>query len=118
LIADSGEINPFGQVRAAGSALTFALSQTRLNVSPLVVASFPIVYRELKQDKQEPSILSIFFPDWDRCKAIRKGDDEEFPPIELASVRPAQGVTTHWCFGAHSQYPLKRGRRYKVSEAA
>jgi hypothetical protein len=72
LIADSGEINPVGQLRAAGAALTFALPQVHLNVSPLVVASFPIVYRELKQGKEGPSVWSIFFPDWDRCKTVRK----------------------------------------------
>jgi hypothetical protein len=35
LIADSGETNPIGQLRAAGAALTFALPQVHLNVEPL-----------------------------------------------------------------------------------
>ena len=88
LIADSGEINPVGQVRAAGSALSFALPQTGLNVSPLVVASFPIVYRELKQDKEGKSLWSFIFPDWDRCKALRKDIsrsflDSSWPPSDL-----------------------------------
>jgi hypothetical protein len=72
LIADSGKINPTGQLRAAGAVLTFALPQIHLNVSPLVVASFPLVYRELKQGNEGPSVWSIFFPDWDRCKTVRK----------------------------------------------
>lgn len=88
LIADSGEINPSGQLRAAGSALAFALPQIRLNVSPLVVASFPIVYRELKQGMEGPSVWSILFSDWDRCKTVRKEITGSFlrsswPPSDL-----------------------------------
>lgn len=88
LIADSGEINPIGQLRAAGLALTFALPQIHLNVSPLVVASFPLIYRELKQGKEGPSAWSIFFPDWDRCKTVRKEIISSFlrsswPPSDL-----------------------------------
>ena len=36
------------------------------------MASFPLVYRELKQGNEGPSVWSIFFPDWDRCKTVRK----------------------------------------------
>jgi hypothetical protein len=88
LIAASGEINPVGQLRAAGFALTFALPQIHLNVSPLVVASFPIVYRELKQGKEGPSVWSIIFSDWDRCETVRKEITTSFlrsswPPSDL-----------------------------------
>jgi hypothetical protein len=91
LISDSGEINRLGQLRAAGSVLTFALAQTHLNVSPLVVVSFPIVYRELMQSKEEPTILSVLsmlFLDWDRCKMVRKELASSFiksnwPPSDL-----------------------------------
>jgi hypothetical protein len=72
LISDSGKINPTGRLRAAGAALTFAFSQIHLNVSPLVVVSFPLVYRELKQGNEGPFAWFMFFPDWDRCKTIRK----------------------------------------------
>jgi hypothetical protein len=73
LIRDSGQVNPIGQLRAAGSALTFALrNQKKENASALVAESFPLVYRELKQGKEPPSVWSIFFPDWDRCKVMRK----------------------------------------------
>lgn len=88
LIADSGEVNPIGQLRAAGAALTFALPQVHLNVSPIVVASFPLVYRELKQGKEGQFVWSIFFPDWDRCKTVRKEIVTSFlrsswPPSDL-----------------------------------
>ena len=72
LIADSGNVNAIGQLRAAGSALSFALAQVDSKVIPLIIISFPIVYRELKQGKDEPSFWSLFFTDWDRCKTARK----------------------------------------------
>ncbi|MFL6388859.1 MAG: hypothetical protein ACJ71U_15360 [Terriglobales bacterium] len=88
LIRDAGEINPVGQMRAAGTALAFALTQLKKNVSPLVVVSFPLVYRELKQGKETPLLWAIFFQDWDRCKAVRKELIESFiksswPPLDL-----------------------------------
>jgi hypothetical protein len=88
LIADSGEINPAGQLRAAGSSLTFALSQRTLNVSPLLVVSFPVVYRQQKQGTEEPSIWSILRSDWDRCKTLRSEIAASFlrsvwPPSDL-----------------------------------
>jgi hypothetical protein len=72
LIADSGDANLIGQISAAGNALSFAFSQVDPKVIPLVIVSFPIVYRELKQGKDEPSLWSLFFTDWDRCKTVRK----------------------------------------------
>ena len=108
LIADSGEVNPIGQLRAAGAALTFALPQVHLNVSPIVVASFPLVYRELKQGKEGQFVWSIF----SRLGSLQNGTQRnsyEFSQIELASIRsPKATVTTDRRFGTNSQYTVER----------
>lgn len=72
LIRDSETVNPIGQLRAAGIALSFAFTQREKDVSPLVVVSFPLVYRELKRGNDTPSLWIRFFSDWDRCKTLRK----------------------------------------------
>jgi hypothetical protein len=72
MIADAGPVNSIGQLQAAGNALSFSFSQSDPKVIPLVTVSFPIVYRELKKGQDEPSFWSLFFPDWDRCKTVRK----------------------------------------------
>jgi GTPase-associated protein 1, N-terminal domain type 1 len=72
LLADSGSNNHHGQLRAASNVLSFALSFPELDVSPLIVAAFPIVYNELKEGREAPSLLSFLFTDWDRCKTARK----------------------------------------------
>ena len=72
IIQDSGEINPIGQLRAADVALSFAFDNLTKAVSPLVVVSFPLIYRELKQGHDAPPFWSRLFSDWDRCKTLRK----------------------------------------------
>lgn len=72
LIVDAGDINSIGQLQAAGNTLSFSFGQADPKVVPLVVASFPIVYKELRKGQDEPSLWSMFFPDWDRCKTVRK----------------------------------------------
>lgn len=88
LLRDSGSINKAGQLRAASNALSFALSNVRARVSPLVVSTFPIVDAELKTEREAPSLLTFFFTDWDRCKTARKDLIRAFlrsnwPPSDL-----------------------------------
>lgn len=98
LIADSADVNSIGQIRAAGNALSFAFSQVDPKVISLVVVSFPIVYRELKQGKDEPSLWALFFTDWDRCKTVRKEVVNSFlhsgwaPSFFLKAVLPTGDI--------------------------
>jgi hypothetical protein len=100
LIADSVAVNPSAQLRAAGATLSFALSQPRLNVSPLIVATFPVVYRVLKHGEEELSLWSIFFSDWDRCKVMRKELTKSFsrstwPPEDFLNAAIPTGDLEH-----------------------
>ncbi len=78
--------------RAASVALEFALRSTRVQVSPLLKASFPLVHAHLRSTKSTPSMLSFFsFQDWDRCKTARKDLARAFissvwPPADLLRI--------------------------------
>ena len=78
--------------RAASVALEFALHSTRVQVSPLLRVSFPLVYAHLRSTESTPSILSFFsFHDWDRCKTARKDLARAFissvwPPADLLRI--------------------------------
>jgi hypothetical protein len=78
LLSDSGAINQRAQTNAAGGVLSFALEKRNKAVSPLIVVAFPIVYQELRSGKETPSLFSLFFPDWDRCKTARQNIVEAF----------------------------------------
>jgi hypothetical protein len=96
LLADAGDINHTGQVRAASVVLSYAFSQPDRHVSPLIVTAFPIVYRALQSDREESGLFSLFFPDWDRCKAVRKDLARAFvhsqwPPKDLLVAARAAG---------------------------
>jgi hypothetical protein len=88
LLSDAVDVNPIGQVRAASVVLSFAFSQLDRQVSPLIVVAFPIVYKALQNESEESGLFSFFFPDWDRCKAVRKDLAKAFvqsqwPPQDL-----------------------------------
>ncbi len=88
MLMDSGSVNVDSQLKAASGALSFALKAKNRPVSPLIVATFPIVYNELKAGKETPSLLSFFFTDWDRCKTARRDlvkafMNSDWPPTDL-----------------------------------
>lgn len=88
----SGRVAGAAQLRAASTALQYALNRRYLEVSSLVVACFPIVYEELRQSRSTPSFLSYFtFVDWDRCRSARN----ELVDAFLSAVwQPADLVAT------------------------
>ncbi|GEQ77577.1 hypothetical protein CTTA_4582 [Comamonas testosteroni] len=58
---------------AAGRLVPATLRARRLPVSPLVAATFPIVYRELAAKEEVPDLFRLVpFLDWDKCKAARR----------------------------------------------
>lgn len=73
MIRDSGRVSAQAQVAAAWTTLEYALRDTHGPVSPLVVASFPIVHEELRRGKEPPRPSGAFyFFDWDRCKVLQR----------------------------------------------
>ncbi len=77
-------------LRACTAALNFAMGYPEEQISSLVVAAFPAVYEELKQESDSYGIFRLFsFIDWDKCKTARNELIETFmrsnwPPIDLA----------------------------------
>lgn len=106
LIEASGPVADDTHLRAAISALSFALRRPQLPLSALVVVSFPTVYRQLLMSKGEsdfaslPSLLLLpltFFMDWDRAKVARRELVEAFvqskwPPVNLIIAALNAGI--------------------------
>jgi hypothetical protein len=89
LLRDAGEVNSEAQEIAAEAALGYAIRTRRDGLGPIVVASFPIVYRRLRDGEEPKSPFNVFFfIDWDRCRVAR-GDlvdaflHASWPPSDL-----------------------------------
>ncbi|WP_219847062.1 hypothetical protein [Burkholderia multivorans] len=73
LLLDAETVVPHAALSAAGSLLPMLMWQRKAPVSPMIVAAFPIIYRELAKRDDVPDLLRFVpFLDWDRCKAARK----------------------------------------------
>ena len=70
--------------------LRFAMGTRRQAASRIVIAAFPTVYEELRNDRAGFRLIDFFgLLDWDRCKIARKDlvrsfMKSEWPPIDLA----------------------------------
>lgn len=72
LINDSERVSADAHLEACGLILPAALRATQLEVSILIIATFPTVYQELGRRDQVPDFLNFIpFYDWNRCKAAR-----------------------------------------------
>lgn len=105
LLADASHFSD-AQLRAAMPVLAFAIRQTDRPVSPLIVVSFPVVYRQLLLSKGEedfgrwPALLTLpfsYFVDWDRAKAARNDLADSFvssiwPPVDLLTTAARAGI--------------------------
>jgi len=59
--------------RASIRLLPYLLNQPSVSASPLIAATFPIIYLELFRDTPSHLISRIFsFGDWDKCKKARQ----------------------------------------------
>lgn len=87
LVLESGNWDQLAQTQAAELLLPYALRHRQIEISPLIVAVFPIAYAELANNKSSPNLTPFyFFHDWDRAKVARKGLVDAF----IGSVwRPA-----------------------------
>jgi hypothetical protein len=98
LIADASGVSPQAQLRAAEVVLPFALKMKYGPASPLIIATFPLVYAELARGHAAPSLFSFFFfSDWDRCDVLRRGlvdafMHSEWPPADLLVAAHAANV--------------------------
>lgn len=60
--------------RASIRLLPYLLNQPSVSASPLIPATFPIIYLELARDTPSHFISMIFrFGDWDKCRTARQG---------------------------------------------
>lgn len=72
LLWDSRNSNKHALKEAAGQLLPYLLKQTESAASPLIAATFPIVYAELEKEIPPDFFSAIFrFVDWDKCKTAR-----------------------------------------------
>lgn len=72
LFMDAEKQNRWALIEAAGRMVPSLLRARYEPVSPLIVALFPIVYREFAKADDVPELLKFIpFMDWDRCKAAR-----------------------------------------------
>lgn len=63
---------PRALLDAAGRILPMLMQHRRKPVSPMIAATFPMIYRELAKQDDIPILLQFIpFLDWDRCKAAR-----------------------------------------------
>lgn len=58
---------------ASARLLPYLLAQQSASASPLIAATFPIIYLELSRDTPSHFISLIFrFGDWDKCRTVRQ----------------------------------------------
>jgi len=118
LIAAAGGVSWRAQLRSAELVLPFALKMKYGPVSPLIVATFPLVHAELARGKAAPGFLSFFFSFgdyWDRCDVLRRRlvdafMDSEWPPADLLVAAHAANVAFEIMEIVSSRY---RGKDYR-----
>lgn len=119
LLAEAAKVNPRAQLAAATEVLPYALRHPELQVSPLIMAAFPLTYRRLQQmTNPSPDMLTVFFAlpltifagSPDQAKSARRELTDAFlrsdwPPADLLLTAMTVGV---------EQKALKRvGRAYR-----
>ncbi len=90
LMLSAEKVAPKALLLAAGLLMPVLLRSRDRPVSPMIVAAFPSVHRELARvDEVSDLFKFITFFDWDRCKAARHELVDAFmssswPPLDLA----------------------------------
>lgn len=91
LIEAAGPSNN-AHLRVCLQLLPFAMAAPAGPASPLVIATFPAVYRELRKDSDGFDLWKLFgFTDWDKCKTARRDLVRAFlqskwPPLDFAKA--------------------------------
>jgi hypothetical protein len=87
---ESENVSPNALLEAASYLLPTLLRLRNRPVSPMIVATFPPIHRELAKADNVPQFFRFMpFFDWDRCKAVRRELVDAFmssswPPRDLA----------------------------------
>jgi hypothetical protein len=90
LMFEAESMAPRALLLAAGHLLPMLLRSRHQPVSPMIVAAFPPIHRELAEADDIPDLFKFIpFLDWDRCKAARHELVDAFmsstwPPGDLA----------------------------------
>ncbi|KIU30546.1 hypothetical protein SR39_20605 [Methylobacterium radiotolerans] len=90
LMLDAEKVAPRALLSASGHLLPVLLRSRDRPISPMIVAAFPSVHRELARYDDVPDLFKFIpFFDWDRCKAARHELVDAFmssswPPSDLA----------------------------------
>ena len=110
MLADAATAKPERRIKAAATAFGFALRHALYPVSPLIVASFPTVYRELPKLKKlglGKELIPFSSPYWLRWKKPREARRElidalvstflnsSWPPADLMIAAIEAGVGKH-----------------------
>lgn len=94
LLLEAEKAAPRAALAAAGHLLPMLMRQRKDPVSPLIAASFPLIYRELAKKDDVPELLKFVpFFDWDRCKAARQ---ELVSAFMSSSWAPGDLALTAW----------------------
>lgn len=115
LMLDAEKVAPRALLSAAGHLLPVLLKSRDRPVSPMIVAAFPSVHRELARYDEVPDLFKFIpFFDWDRCKAARHELVDAFmssswPPSDLALTACRTGEVSKILRRIGQQH---NGRRY------
>ena len=77
-------------VESCSTLYRFAIVAHQKPVTPIIVATFPVVYDSLIKDNNNFGLMTFFmFIDWDKCRVARKNLVRAFlqsnwPPVDLA----------------------------------
>ena len=78
-------------------AINSAMTHGHLPLSALIVTSFPRLYKLVLHDQPVFPLLTLWFPDWDKAKQLRKRLvstflDSRWPPGDLALAADGAGI--------------------------
>lgn len=122
LMLDAEKVAPRALLSAAGHLLPVLLKSRDRPVSPMIVAAFPSVHRELARYDEVPDLFKFIpFFDWDRCKAARHELVDAFmssswPPSDLALTACRTGEVSKILRRIGQQHNGKRYLRRLASE--
>lgn len=94
LLMDAEENSTDSIIEASAYLLPMAINQIHSSNSPVIVATFPCIYKELARSSEAPFLFKVFnFFDWDHCKTMR----EQLVSAFMSSSWPSSDlVLTAW----------------------
>lgn len=90
LIQTAAQLDYHTHVKTCSTIFPFAVDALKKPASPIIIATFPTIYDELRKNSDNLRLMEPFiFTDWDKCKIARKNLVRAFvaskwPPVDLA----------------------------------